>query len=135
MTAGNWNTPDSRTHLNYTGIGERASSLLGSMTLQCRACPLPHIHQCVLTRLKLLSSPRCPTLVQKSEEVLYHGAATFPRNTACIHLTPPCSPEKPYLQENNSQPHSHIVKNQPALQLQKPTLISAFQMQAGQVHK
>lgn len=53
------------------------------------------------------------------EKALHHCAATFLRNTACLHPTTAHSPEKLYLQETNSQPHSHILEKQPAFQPRK----------------
>lgn len=54
--------------------------------------------------LKLLPSPRCPTLVRSQEEALYNGATTFPENTAC-------SRQKLYLQDSKSQSNHTLWKN------------------------
>lgn len=108
----NWNTPDNGTHLNYTDIGERDNSLLGWMPLQCRGTLGPiTTQQCDLTWLKPLSSPRCPSLVQKKRPcimVLPPFPGILPASTSYL---PPCSPQTLYLQETNSNRAHTLWKN------------------------
>lgn len=68
-------------------------------------------HWCDLTWLQVLFRQRCPVFMLSQEKALHHGAATFLRNTACLH---PTTPHSLYLQETLTLTHTFWKNSLPS---------------------